>query len=563
MIVSWLLGLLALASAVGAHGGAASGVVFEDLNRNGVRDSEEPGIGQVRVSNGIDVVQTAADGSYRLEVGDESIVFITKPSGYTTPVNGHRLPQFYYIHQPQGSPAGLRYAGIRPTGPLPDSIDFPLVKRDEPSRFNVIWLADPQPQTDAELGYIRDDVITELIGTDAAFGMTMGDIMFDDLSLLPRYNALVAQVGIPWYNVPGNHELNFEAEDDRYALETFKRFFGPPYYAFEYADTLFVVLDNIRYHGRGDSDPQDVRAKGGYEARISEGQLEWLNNELAFVPQDKRIFLAMHAPLRAHSDEPENPRLSTTNRRDLLSLLAGRPNLYAIAGHAHTTEHHYFGTEDGFPGPGMLHHQILTTVSGSWWSGPFDDRGIPVTVQWDGTPNGYHILEVDGTAFHVRYKAAGASPDHQMRVLFDVAHHGLGEDGLRDYRIGALFDGQLSRDALRAAEILTNLFDGGPNSRVEYAIGQGPFQPMQRVFRADPYVHELFLRHADSKKSWVRARPSSHLFVADLPDDLSAGVHTVTVRAVDEFNRTHYAYKVLEIVEGLAGTEAGIRYPGE
>ena len=56
----------------------------------------------------------------------------------------------------------------------------------------------------------------------------MGDILFDDLSMFPRYNALIAQIGIPWYNVPGNHELNFEAESDEDSLETFKRFFGPP-----------------------------------------------------------------------------------------------------------------------------------------------------------------------------------------------------------------------------------------------------------------------------------------------------------------------------------------------
>ena len=32
---------------------------------------------------------------------------------------------------------------------------------------------------------IRDDVIAELIGSDARFGMTMGDIVFDDMSMFP------------------------------------------------------------------------------------------------------------------------------------------------------------------------------------------------------------------------------------------------------------------------------------------------------------------------------------------------------------------------------------------
>jgi hypothetical protein len=52
--------------------------------------------------------------------------------------------------------------------------------------------------------------------------MTTGDIMFDDLALYPRYNRIVSQIGLPWYNIGGNHDLNFEAPSARYSRETFK-----------------------------------------------------------------------------------------------------------------------------------------------------------------------------------------------------------------------------------------------------------------------------------------------------------------------------------------------------
>ena len=42
-------------------------------------------------------------------------------------------------------------------------------------------------------------------------------------------------IGLPWWNIGGNHDLNFEAPDRRYSRETFKRVFGPNYYAFFYA----------------------------------------------------------------------------------------------------------------------------------------------------------------------------------------------------------------------------------------------------------------------------------------------------------------------------------------
>ena len=534
----------------------ATGQVFLDSNKNGSLDAGERGIAGVRVSNGLDVVTTNDEGRYTLPVDEQSIIFITKPRDYAIPVNAHMLPQFYYIHQPAGSPAGMRYDGIAPTGPLPEQINFPLIERQESAQFEAILFADPQPQTQRELDYIRDDVVAELIDTQAAFGITLGDILYDDLSMFPRYNALIAQIGIPWYNVPGNHELNFEADSDEYSLETFKKFFGPPYYAFEYADALFVVLDNIDYQGNGKADPGDVRGNGGYEARISKRQLRWLEKELEFVDKDRLVFVATHAPLGS-----EVTSSATDNRRGLFQLLSGRPNLYSVAGHTHTNNHLYFGEEDGFDGPGTFHHHVLATVSGSWWSGPFDERGIAISDQRDGTPNGYHILEVDSTDLVVRYKGAGKPADQQMRIRFDVTHHQLEANGIRDFRAGQLLDGRMSQDELAAASIMVNLFDGGPKSQVSYRVNDGVYRPLERNLRKDPYMLEQFVRHASDKKSFVQATVSTHLFEADLDADLPPGVHTVTVRAADEFGRIHHGHAILEIIAGFADSEVGLQYP--
>ncbi len=534
----------------------ATGRVFIDENRNGLLDEGEVGLANVRVSNGASVVLTDTTGRYRLAANEQTIIFITKPSNYAIPVNQHMLPQFYYIHQPDGSPAGMRYKGIEPTGPLPAEINFPLIERSENKQFEALLFADTQPQTTRELDYIRDDVVAELVGSDAAFGMTMGDIMFDDLSMLPRYNAIIAKIGIPWYNVPGNHEINFESPNDRYSLETFKKFYGPPYFAFEYADALFVVLDNIDYKGGGEADPADVRGNGGYEARISRSQLQWLAEELKHVEQERLVFIATHAPLGS-----ENGSYATDNREKLFRLLAGRPNLYSVAGHTHTTDHVYFDKDDGFAGPGKFHHHVLATVSGAWWSGPFDERGIAVSDQRDGTPNGYHILEVDSTDVAVRFKGAGKPADYQMRIVFDVAHHQLNVNGIRDFKAGELLDGRISQDHLNAAAIIVNLFDGGPNSKVRYRIEDGEYRPLQRVLRKDPYMLEQYARHRSSKKTWVEATLSTHLFEADLDANLPPGVHGITVQAEDEFGRLHHGHTVLEIVPGFEGSQTGNKYP--
>jgi hypothetical protein len=540
----------------------ARGVVFEDADGDALRDAGEPGLPGVPVSNGDDVVLTDAEGRYELEVGSETILFVSKPAGFQAPVDAHMLPRFYYIHQPEGSPPGLRYAGIEPTGPLPESVDFPLRRSEEPTRFEAILFADTQPQTAEEVDFVRDDVVSELIGTKARFGMTMGDILFDDLSLFPRLNSVIAQIGIPWYNVPGNHELNLLAPDDVHSLETFKRFFGPTYYSFDFGRAHFVVLDNIEYKGRGDtSDPANLRGSGGYEARFGKRQLAWLERDLEHVPKEKLLFLAMHAPLRTYTGVPDHPAANTQDRKKLFSLLRDRPNLYAVAGHTHTTEHHYFGRDDGFPGPGEFHHHVLTTVSGSWWSGPIDERGIAVADQRDGTPNGYHVLEIDGTQVRVRYKAAGMPDDFQMRIVLDVAHYRDRPEALRDVRPGAHLDGRISLDELPAAAVVVNLFDGGPRSSVDLLVPGRPPQRLERRMQPDPFVTELFHRNRDVVKPWVDAAPSSHVFVGDLPDDLSAGTYTLTVRATDEFGRVHHGHQVIEIAGTSAIPDAALRYP--
>lgn len=70
---------------------------------------------------------------------------------------------------------------------------------------------------------------------------------------------------------------------------------------------------------------------------------------------------------------------------------------------------------------------------------------------------------------------------------------------------------------------------------------------MALVNRADPYVNELFTRNPTSKKSWVNATPSTHLFGADLPDDTPQGIHTLSVEAIDEFGTIHHGHAILEI----------------
>ncbi len=535
--------------------GTVSGFVYE--NRSGAvrRQAGDPGIAGVLVSNGREVAKTDAAGRYTLPVDDESIIFVIKPAGYAVPVDGEKLPRFYYIHQPAGSPPGLnlRFRGIEPTGPLPESVDFPLRKADEPQKFDVIVFTDPQPESEVEVGFIRDDVVNGLIGnTTAAFGMTTGDIMFDDLSLYPRLNRIIGQIGLPWYNIGGNHDLNYDAPSAKYSRETFKRIFGPAYYAFEYGGALFLMLDNVDYLGFDASRP---RGGGRFEGRIGERQRAFIANVLKEFPTDKLVVTCMHIPLRNYLD-PADPSTNTADRAEFLKLLADRPNTVSLSGHTHTTEHHYFGAEDGFAGPSPHHHHVMTAVSGSWWSGPYDHRGIATADSRDGSPNGFLVLSIDGPSYSTRFQPANEPNARQMRIVLDSQFHRDRKELYSEFRMGELLGSPLPQDSAFATNLIVNFFAGGPRTSVEYRIGGRAPVKMQRVVRPDPFVEEVFARNEATKKPWVKAEPSSHIWTARLPGDLEPGAHCIAVQVIDEYGRRHRDHLVVELTVGDGAAKA-------
>ncbi len=527
-----------------AQGATISGVVFEDQDGSGAAGPANPGLPGVLVSNGRDVAVTGADGRYTLPLPDEATIFVVKPTGFMPPLDPANLPRFYRHHQPQGSPASLNllFEGIAPTGPPPASLDFPLKRQDEPDAYDVVLITDPQPETEAEVDFIREDLIQALAGTNAKFGLTAGDVMFDELSLYPRLNAIIGTIGLPWWNIGGNHDLNFEAPNRKYSRETFKRIYGPSYYAFFYGSTLFLMLDNVDYLG---PDPTKPRGSGKYEGRFDDAELEFVGNVLAHTPDDTLIVAVMHIPIRTFlgTDAYQN----TANKEAFFKLLEGRRHTVSFSGHTHTTEHHYFGKDDGWAGETPHHHHVLTALSGSWWSGPYDHRGVASADSRDGTPNGFHILSVDGIDYTTRFVPAKEPNGRQMRLSIDSRFHGISRDADRDLRQEALLGSPVPCGSLGSSTLISNVFDGGEKTKVTMKIGDRPPVAMVRTVRPDPFVEEVFARNEATKKAWVKAEPSSHIWTARLPADLGPGAYRVEVEAVNEYGRVLTGRLALEV----------------
>ncbi|MCL5271338.1 MAG: calcineurin-like phosphoesterase family protein [bacterium] len=490
-----------------AAAGEATGIVFADANRNGRRDPDERGLAGIAVSNQQEVVRTGADGRYRLSVGEETVLFVTKPAGYAAPLDANHLPRFYYIHQPAGSPAGMKYAGVAPTGPLPPSVDFPLVPVAEPDVFEAAVLGDPQLSNPKEAGYFAEDIVSELAGSPTGFVLTLGDLANNDLSIYPAYEAVLAQAGKPVYNCSGNHDENYDFADDTHALETYKARFGPPYYSFDCGKVHFMVFDSVWW-----SKPKGE--EGGYIGKLGERQLAWMKNDLALAPPDRLIVLASHIPFM--NPYAHGPGSVIAEREAAFALLRDRPRVLALAGHYHSFEQYYGGAETGWLGAGSFRQLVCGATCGCWWEGPLDARGIPIATMDDGSPNGYLVVRFEGNSYTTRYKAAGFDPAFRMRISAPaMAFH----------------------DDAPSTRVVVNVFDASPRTRVECAVDGGSWQPMRREFIPDPYMVRLYESNRaapgwDKKEAGI----SSHIWTAPLPA-LASGVHRVKVRAAEPGGR--------------------------
>jgi hypothetical protein len=524
ILLTSLFLLPAIRTPVPAQSTQAKGTVYLDANRNGLRDTDEEGIAGVKVSNGLEVVKTNAQGEYAIALAPESTLFISKPAGYSVPLSKVQLPQFYYHHYPEGTPgvANWKWPVFKPTGPLPETIDFALLEGAVPDTFKAMGFADPQTTTDEELDMLRKDIIDALFGNpyQAEFGLVAGDVVNDNLALYERHNRLMAQIGIPIWNVPGNHDLNQESPNYQYATQTFKSIFGPDYYSFDYGQVHFLALNNVGFKGKG----------RGYEGHIDARQMQWIENDLRDVPTDRLIIIITHIPLITYADQRTFPKgTNTTNLDELLRILSRFQYIYTIAGHdtSNSWKVEVNHTHGWYGAPFIAH--TLAEVRGSGWNrGPRDERGVRAATMEDGNPNGYYVFYFEDNQVKPQFMPAGGDPTDRLRITLDppLAH----PDSAAQLELPELDRGLLQD----STSVVVNFFDGGERDQVSISIDGTAPEPMQYTERTDPFSVRQHRQYAGTEDAFPTPAISGHIWQYPLPM-LEPGLHSVLIIAKDEF----------------------------
>ncbi len=488
-----------------------AGVVFEDTDGDGRHGRGEPALAGVQVSDGRRIVRTDEHGRWSLPLSPDHTVFVIKPASHRFPEGADGLPVFWR-HVVRGPQPALRYGGLpRQT---PRCHDFALLPKAAPAAepLKVLVFGDPQPKSAVDIDYYARDIVAPIVaaaeGAPAAdLGLTLGDVVSDDLSLYPAMNRHTARLRTPWLHVAGNHDLDFDAEGDAGSLATFRRHFGPDTFAWEEAQASFVVLDDVIYQ------PGAARP---YIGGLREDQFSFLAAYLDGLPRDRRLVLAAHIPF---FDEPGRETFRRADRERLFELLRPFTKVLLLTAHGHVQRHHRHGPADGWLGAAPLHEYNVGATCGGYWSGVKDADGIPDARMADGTPNGYASARfaADGgyaLRWHVARGGDAAMHLHAPQVLRAGAYPGVA--------------------------VYANVYMGEPDSRVEFRINGGDWQPMRPSDQPDPALRtqNLIDDAADGLRAYDRlpeAGSTTHLWRGTLPTNLGPGEHLVEVRAFDRW----------------------------
>jgi len=269
----------------------------------------------------------------------------------------------------------------------------------------LIVVADPQVYQRGELDSVRRaaaDIRRTASDGVPTVGIVLGDIVGEmpDSLLVPTMEAL-AESGIEFRYVVGNHDLDTDTGSNRDARRTFRSRVGPTWYSFELGGVHCVVLDDVFMISRG------VARYVGY---IEEEQLDWLKRDLEKVPAGSTLLVCLHIPTwsRAASRREwgrEELNKVVNNRESLYRILEPY-RVHILAGHEH---YQAFYT----PVPHIEEH-VHAPLSTYFWR---------TALSMDGIPAGYSVYETWGDSIEWYFKAV----DHDRSRQFSVERNGLAD----------------------------------------------------------------------------------------------------------------------------------------
>ena len=356
-----------------------------------VKDSNGNPIKGVVISDGEQCVETDEYGFYEIEcdLASTKFIFASIPSGYkATSTNG--IPNFYYR---------ITSNDIENEFCVADFVFEPI--SGNPNRYTILVGADPQPRAkskgDDRVAFhsldICEDLYLDMADTRAkitdreVYGMMLGDIVHENMSLFTNYVAGIGKTGVQMFNIIGNHDHDLSATTDEEGARRFEDHFGPSYYSFNIGKQHFVVLDNVIM-----TTIDGKLVKNEYTYGLTDKQWNWLKNDLSFVDKSTTLMVASHIPMFRKDSAETEYQSQSAHGSDYANLLASYSKVHAWAGHTHRSFNYNYPSSNKLKN---IEVHTLARSTGELWTNEYNAYG---------TPRGYTIVEVDGDNISWRFK---------------------------------------------------------------------------------------------------------------------------------------------------------------
>ena len=217
-----------------------------------VVNKQGKGIERVVVNDGINFTTTDKDGKWTLS----SDTLFSKFISISTPAD-------YELPQKKGLAAF--YIPMREAVKSGDN-KFVLARRKNiANNFTYVTISDPQVLNEDEMNRWRNETVKDLRHvtdslkkTREVIGMTLGDLVFDNMPLYKEYEQSVQNLGLTMFQTIGNHDFDKKYQDLHnmrigapvYAEHFYNQYFGPTDYSFNMGKVHVITMKNINYVDR-------------------------------------------------------------------------------------------------------------------------------------------------------------------------------------------------------------------------------------------------------------------------------------------------------------------------
>jgi hypothetical protein len=247
------------------------GVVFLDKNKNGIMDNGETGIDKIPVSDGKDIVFTNAKGQYNITCKLPVSIFPILPSRYEFPKALGNIPNANFCFLKASSDTAFK------------NINFALQQTIVKDAFSFAAVGDIQVNDSEEIMYASKSIASELSGSSSNdMNIVLGDHVNDNPEFFPVMLQMYNQFSAPTWTVYGNHDRT--VNDSTTSDLGYRNFFKSTVYSFNRNNVHFIVLNNMLPKGRY-----------GYESRISDDELMYVQKDLQLIPNDNLVIIALRA----------------------------------------------------------------------------------------------------------------------------------------------------------------------------------------------------------------------------------------------------------------------------